>query len=74
MVRLGSKSDAKREIQAKDAKPGGMAVDNGNMAKEKSVGRRNTGEMQEAQSRQGHLLGRLSTGQENLQPPTGSRA
>lgn len=41
----------RREIQAEEAKPGGMAVDNGAMAKEKSVGGRDAGEKQEAQSR-----------------------
>lgn len=63
------------KIQAKDTKPGGLAVDYGTMAKEKkNIGRRGAGEKQEAQSRSGHVLGRLSTGQENLHPPTGSRA
>lgn len=38
----------RRETEAKDAKPDGKAVDNGAMAKEKSVGRRDAGEKQEA--------------------------
>lgn len=45
VVRFGSKG---REIEAKDAKPDGTAVDNGAMAKENSIGRRDAGEKQEA--------------------------